>query len=135
MVSVCGAAVKRAAAELVFEAIAGSVDGKDFTVVEEPLFRTEVYPDFRAGRGGAGLCIRDNHGPAKKRISASGARYRPGLADRGVSLASVSFSDMSAWRYTSVVCTRSCPSQSAMVAVFTPARSNCMAWCAGGREV
>ncbi len=68
-------------------------------VLDEALFRTEVYPDFRAGRGGADLFIRDNHGPAKNRISASGARYRPGLADRGVSLASAfSFSDMSAWR-------------------------------------
>src|SRR5262245_42857818 len=30
------------------------------------------------------LVLRDNHGPAKNRISASGARYRPGFADNGV---------------------------------------------------
>ena len=37
MVSVGGAAVKRAAAEFVFEPIAGSVDGEDFAVVQEAV--------------------------------------------------------------------------------------------------
>jgi hypothetical protein len=37
MVSVAGAAVKRAATEFVFEAVAGSVDGEDFAVVEQPV--------------------------------------------------------------------------------------------------
>src|SRR5581483_2889333 len=37
MVSVGGAAAKSAAADLVFESIAGSVDGEDFAVVEETI--------------------------------------------------------------------------------------------------
>ena len=68
-------------------------------MVKESLFRMEVYPDFTAERGCAGLVLRDNHGPCKNRMSESGARYRPGFADKGVSLASAfSLSDMSAWR-------------------------------------
>ena len=58
-----------------------------------------VIPTSGLSEVAAGLWLRDNHGPAKKRISASGARYRPGFADNGVSLANAfSFSDMSAWR-------------------------------------
>ena len=68
-------------------------------MLHEALFRTEVYPDCKAERSDAGLGLRDNHGPARKRISVSGARYRPGFTDKGVSRANAfSFNDMSAWR-------------------------------------
>ena len=67
--------------------------------VEETLFRGARYPDLGSERCQFGPGCRDNHGPARNRINASGARYRPGLADTGVSRArAFSFMDMSAWR-------------------------------------
>jgi hypothetical protein len=48
---------------------------------------------------GGDLRLRDNQAPARKRIRASGARYRPGMDEGGVSLdKAFSFMDMSACR-------------------------------------
>src|SRR5579859_1188075 len=78
---------------------AATLQLNDLGVVKEALFRHHGYPDLGSGRCQFGPGCRDNHGPARNRIKASGARYRPGLADTGVSRArAFSFMDMSAWR-------------------------------------
>ncbi len=58
-----------------------------------------IIPRSRPTEIGGDLYVRDNQAPAKNRIRASGARYRPTLDERGVSLAKAfSFMDMSECR-------------------------------------
>jgi len=64
---------------------------------------------------------RHNQRPSRKANSLSSGRNRAGLTPSGVVRESAfSFKRMSAWRYICVVCTDSCPSQSAITERSTP---------------